>query len=182
MQQQTTWNEIPEKPNSSSSLTKNTLCSFIKFLRAPNPKPGVLRSLNNQVGTYIEARMMQHCSSFSYSAKWSEEEEEATWTEIRKNSLQNKLGRNSILAPQILLFFLTDSHARLLKPGASATLTSKNFWWTSTIAEKQGKGQRLVKFRSLLLVLQELAAPGNNQLTISEKDLSVASMMTKKFF
>jgi hypothetical protein len=39
-----------------------------------------------------------------------------------------------------------------------------------------------VKFRSLLLVLQELAAPGNNQLTISEKDLSVASMMTKKFF
>ncbi|CAM6037746.1 unnamed protein product [Sphagnum compactum] len=41
VQQQTTWNEIPEKTNSSSSLTKNTLCTFIKFLRAPNPKPGV---------------------------------------------------------------------------------------------------------------------------------------------
>ncbi|CAM6011754.1 unnamed protein product [Sphagnum balticum] len=41
VQQKTTWNEIPEKTNSSSSLTKNTLCSFIKFLRAPNPKPGV---------------------------------------------------------------------------------------------------------------------------------------------
>lgn len=62
VQQQTTWDEIPEKTNSSSSLTKNTLCS-IKFLRAPNPKPGVHWSLNNQVGTYIEAHMMQHCSS-----------------------------------------------------------------------------------------------------------------------
>ncbi len=75
--------------------------------------------------------------------------------------------------------FLTDSHARLLKPGPSATLTSKNFWWTSTIAEKQWKWQGLVKFLFLLLVLQELAAPGNNQLTISGKDLSVASMVTK---
>jgi hypothetical protein len=63
VQQQTTWNEIPEKTNSSSSLTKNTLCSFLKFLRAPNPKPGVHWSLNNQVGTYIEACMMQQCSS-----------------------------------------------------------------------------------------------------------------------
>jgi hypothetical protein len=63
VQQQTTWDEIPEKTNSSSSVTKNTLCSFIKILRAPNPKPGVHWSLNNQVGTYIEARMMQHCSS-----------------------------------------------------------------------------------------------------------------------
>jgi hypothetical protein len=41
VQQQTTWDEIPEKTNSSSSLTKSTLCSFIKILRAPNPKPGV---------------------------------------------------------------------------------------------------------------------------------------------
>jgi hypothetical protein len=39
-----------------------------------------------------------------------------------------------------------------------------------------------VKFLFLLLMLQELAAPGNNQLTISGKDLSVASMVTKKFF
>jgi hypothetical protein len=36
-----------------------------------------------------------------------------------------------------------------------------------------------VKFLFLLLVLQELAAPGNNQLPISGKDLSVASMVTK---
>jgi hypothetical protein len=125
--QQTTWNEIPEKTNSSSSLTKNTLCTFIKVLRAPNPKPGVHWSLNNQVGTYIQARKMQHCSSVFHILPnlRSEEEEEATWNQIRKKFLQNKISQNSIFAPQILLSFLTDSHGRLLKSGPSATLTSQ---------------------------------------------------------
>jgi hypothetical protein len=39
-----------------------------------------------------------------------------------------------------------------------------------------------VQFLLLLLLLQELAAPGINRLTISGKDLSVASMVKKKFF
>jgi hypothetical protein len=89
VQQQTTWDEIPEKTNSSSSVTKNTLCSFIKILRAPNPKPGVHWSLNNQVG--VPTLKLAWCSIalqfFMFcQMKWRRRRRRRRWSYINSDS------------------------------------------------------------------------------------------------
>ncbi len=183
MQQQTTWNEIPEKTNSSSSLTKNTLCSFIKFLRAPNPKPGVHWSLNIQVGPYIEARMMQHCSSvFHLLPNEVKKKKKKKLHELRFGKILFKT--NSAKIQFLLLRFFCPS------------------WFTCKIVEAwtlchTNIQKLLLNFHNCRETVErtgtcEIPFPaagatraccsGNNQLTISGQDLSVASMVTKKFF